>query len=499
MCSKNQDKKLKNSKVINIIVCFIVFFSFSNCVLAKNYNYKEIGSATNLYSNCNDGNNCIPICVYTCDNSDDCTVANNWTNGEIAYIGHYRIVSGTYPVDKDSGLDNIWEIGAMPTVMGLFSPLNYANLYIWTYDNLLSSKNFKYGDVTRDKKLNELGEWANTELYNNVSNSFVCPNYLHLGNKGMLSDAYEDANIFSKALALKVVFSNDEFIGAKKLSYSFINELNLVLNNAYKISSSNEGTSEFQLMHNAFTFLEEAGGYDQYDNSLSSNENIEKFCNFLPDDEEGYINGLDSVKFINSRLKQSADIYATRYKNLYNFEDLSSILTTPNGDKIKNLSGEAYIDRISNLYLEETRNALAYFNGKCDLNLDLNQIQQGLKEKIDEDYSNFIINPIEWGDKEFNCDTLFGGGVAELIGKAYFLLEILSIIILIVFSVLDYSKVILNGEADEIKKSNQKLFKRLIIVVVIFLLPALINTILNIFDIEGFNSDHPLCIEIKNK
>jgi hypothetical protein len=40
---------------------------------------------------------------------------------------------------------------------------------------------------------------------------------------------------------------------------------------------------------------------------------------------------------------------------------------------------------------------------------------------------------------------------------------------------------------------------RLIIAVVILLLPALINFILGVFNIEGFNSDNPLCVEIKNK
>ena len=70
--------------------------------------------------------------------------------------------------------------------------------------------------------------------------------------------------------------------------------------------------------------------------------------------------------------------------------------------------------------------------------------------------------------------------------------------ILIIFSALDYVKIFLNDNADELKKANSKLIKRLIILIVLFLLPALVNTILNIFNIEGFNSSDPLCREVIN-
>ena len=109
------------------------------------------------------------------------------------------------------------------------------------------------------------------------------------------------------------------------------------------------------------------------------------------------------------------------------------------------------------------------------------------------------INKKDLINEKFDCDTLFGGDIAKIISGAYFLIEMVALALLIVFTVIDYAKAILNGEADEVKKCNQKLIKRLIIVVVLFLLPAIINTVLGIFHIEGFNSDHPLCIDISNK
>ena len=49
------------------------------------------------------------------------------------------------------------------------------------------------------------------------------------------------------------------------------------------------------------------------------------------------------------------------------------------------------------------------------------------------------------------------------------------------------------------KKTNKRLATRLIVMIVILLLPALINFVLGVFNIEGFNSENPLCVEIKNK
>ena len=101
------------------------------------------------------------------------------------------------------------------------------------------------------------------------------------------------------------------------------------------------------------------------------------------------------------------------------------------------------------------------------------------------------------GFEELDCENLFAGGLAELISNAYFLIEIAAVAIFIILTALDYAKAILNGEADEIKKVNQKLIKRIIIIFVIFLLPAIINFILRLFNIEGFNSENPLCVKIK--
>ena len=137
-------------------------------------------------------------------------------------------------------------------------------------------------------------------------------------------------------------------------------------------------------------------------------------------------------------------------------------------------------------------------NATNNSNIEYNEDE--FRESVTEVYSYVTReNPIIDVDTKFDCNSIFTPEIADLIRKAYFAIEIIAIIILIGLSSLDYAKVILSGEQDEMKKTNQKLLKRLIIVVVIFLLPALINLILRVVHIEGFDSEHPLCVQIKNK
>ena len=88
-------------------------------------------------------------------------------------------------------------------------------------------------------------------------------------------------------------------------------------------------------------------------------------------------------------------------------------------------------------------------------------------------------------------------------------MEIIALILLVGLTVLDYAKVIMSGEQDEMKKSNKRLLTRIIIAALILLLPMLIKLILGVFHIEGIGSGdptdpnspnyNPLCVEIKNK
>ena len=97
---------------------------------------------------------------------------------------------------------------------------------------------------------------------------------------------------------------------------------------------------------------------------------------------------------------------------------------------------------------------------------------------------------------ELDCDGLFDAETKNVISGAYFIIEVLAILIVIGLTIKDYAFAILNSNQDEIKKANKRLLTRLIVLVILLLLPALINLVLKLFKIEMFNSD-PLCGALK--
>lgn len=98
--------------------------------------------------------------------------------------------------------------------------------------------------------------------------------------------------------------------------------------------------------------------------------------------------------------------------------------------------------------------------------------------------------------QELDCNGLFDYETKQFINTAYFVLEIIAILVVVGLTIKDYMVAILSSNQDEIKKSNKRLLTRLIILVVILLLPALLNLIIKLFKIEMFSSD-PLCGTIK--
>ena len=97
---------------------------------------------------------------------------------------------------------------------------------------------------------------------------------------------------------------------------------------------------------------------------------------------------------------------------------------------------------------------------------------------------------------ELSCDALFDYETKQFIDNAYFIIEILAIVAVILLTIKDFSLGILNSNQDEIKKAGKRLLTRLIILVIILLLPAILKLVLGIFNIEMFSSD-PLCGTIK--
>lgn len=81
---------------------------------------------------------------------------------------------------------------------------------------------------------------------------------------------------------------------------------------------------------------------------------------------------------------------------------------------------------------------------------------------------------------EVNCDTLITSEMKDIINKILTYVKILVPILVIALGMVDFSKAVLGSKEEDMKKAQSKFVRRLIIAVLIFLLPTLINLILDL-------------------
>ncbi len=104
-----------------------------------------------------------------------------------------------------------------------------------------------------------------------------------------------------------------------------------------------------------------------------------------------------------------------------------------------------------------------------------------------------INNNLEWDVDE--CETLLGlatdpNAPAYWLNMAFQIIKYVAIVLLFVLTIVEFAKAIPSGKDDAIKKAAQNTIKRLIIAVLIFFLPELINFILELL---GIVSDPSTC------
>ena len=101
-------------------------------------------------------------------------------------------------------------------------------------------------------------------------------------------------------------------------------------------------------------------------------------------------------------------------------------------------------------------------------------------------YRNVSSGEMETGD--ITCDGIIGdpsekGSFAYYLNRTIKFIQFVGPILVIIFTIVEYFKALTSGDADSLKKANKRTVTRLIFAVLLFLIPALINTLLNIFNI----------------
>lgn len=507
---------MKKSKttILKIASLFTVFFTCINIVNAwesKNFNV-EYGD--NLYARCNESNKCIPICIYSANKEVDADITKN--NGEVAYIGYYY-----------SGKSE-WEIG--------FVSLNNMSGWVLTYTNstILPATDIywsNFRNVNNDKQVTWNKATENSadgqtvwKPYDKLKSDFQCPNFINRDNINSAGTTELCLSNIKETCRSQNDITGTHFDveGDRALKSSFDADVKKVIEDTYnKLFIFGADSSDIAYVDPDvnkkidFLLAADSNFKKKYDTNKSGQDNLKDYCPILAEnlkDEDKYFSSLsgnvtDYRDMINKQLQESATTLGVRNKEVYTDETLSSLLTLvdSSGNKkyrqiVDESTGQTYIEKLHSLYAQNTIKSLNYARDLCNT-IQENNIKYDeakLKNMLTTNYETTVYENVKLDtDTTFDCGTL--GELADLVKTGYFIIEIVALVILIVFTVLDYAKVILSGEQDEMKKTNKRLKTRLIIMIVILLLPALINFVLGVFNIEGFNSENPLCVEIKNK
>ena len=91
------------------------------------------------------------------------------------------------------------------------------------------------------------------------------------------------------------------------------------------------------------------------------------------------------------------------------------------------------------------------------------------------------------GDPIYGCQVI-PDDIREWIKDALNLLKYVALALVIVLGVLDFIKAAASGEAEDMKKSGQSFMKRIIAVIILFLLPVIVDLVLNLIELYGANS-----------
>ncbi len=168
----------------------------------------------------------------------------------------------------------------------------------------------------------------------------------------------------------------------------------------------------------------------------------------------GFTSESDANKFISGGIRYKYGLSISEGITLRKYDTLLlTSVTTSGGDEVK-----TDVTKENNEKLENT--------------FDLSSI----KDKVD----------LNSGDPTSNCQAVLGSSVVELLQMIFNYIKVLGPILVIIMSSLDFTKTILAGDEDSMKKAQKNLGIRLICAVGLYFLPIIITIIINlIFGTSG--------------
>ncbi len=114
--------------------------------------------------------------------------------------------------------------------------------------------------------------------------------------------------------------------------------------------------------------------------------------------------------------------------------------------------------------------------------------------RLEDDYPN--IDVINTSD-DFNCETIFltvSNGVAEettlkqILNGIFGLMKIAAPIVAIIFSFIDYIKILFNVNSDSFRKANIRTIKRIALAILVFFVPNILELLFNFFGLYDLSN-----------
>lgn len=211
-----------------------------------------------------------------------------------------------------------------------------------------------------------------------------------------------------------------------------------------------------------------------YNNITSSIKNYAKYVQFnLPFEENGEDTTLLSkwTTYVGSQLENS---------NYY----LSQIAT---------LCKNGYVAA------KDKNNDTAATNfSKCSSNAEsMNEALKSLTTSYRETAKSLKLNSFNWRDDVVaNCENMMNADLINALSTLYFFIEVAVIVIAVILSIVEFFKATVNSDADSLKKAWANVIKRIIVVIVVFLLPLLIEFVVKTTGVISQDVDDPICIEL---
>ena len=545
----------KNIKIYIIILTIFSLLSLENARAAeaeieKRVNNGDLSGYIEEISGISNENGPIAICVYACS-AENSTTYEDFKIDELNDEQKQALMEkyGVFPTKKVSIIninseDNYGKCGPEEEKFNYITYDNYNKNLPWGVytgqttgifktDIEFSSIEFsiaKWETRTMHQTSIYYGagkeedeEWdVNSESYKNLTESFICPKYVYYDETQARNEyafsllpknkhhdymevCYDDGDSNDSCTSKNRQEEKTTFKNKNKLVYSFAEEMNNIL---FVLETDISNFSDKEILSSSTKIKEFANSTD--DEFL---ENMCKIISSSADEEELAGNIMQNPEEDFNNLVTNA--YKKTYVGNYTSPNAKSL----NIDTIvnfldKNKKAEKIdiryngvvlrdkYEKINDTYAKNLAHAAVTYQEKCKseknytFETDFNEekLSQQLKLNINK-MAKDIIN-VDTRTK-FDCGIL--SEFASEIKTGYFIIEMLSIVLIVALSALDYAKIIMNDNQDEFKKENKKLVRRIILLVSLFLLPAILNFILGIFHIEGFNSDDPLCTEKINK